>query len=132
MSALSLAVLLLGASVTGWAAGGGEASPAALVRYRIGDQWHRFLRDPAQRVVVDETCWKRPGKRLCLALRAWESAANRNPPPVRGFENPGAPLCRELGGQPALGTDEAANQNFFCGFPDRSWISCSSLAERAR
>jgi putative hemolysin len=83
---------------------------------------------PEKHVTVSEPC--EIGKpKSCEALRALERASMKalDGDQRKSSANPGAMICRKLGGKVVIARDSEQNQNAFCGFADGSWIDCGTL-----
>lgn len=100
---------------------------AVAADWRIGTTYFKSVEDPSTGWSLSPGCNSR-----CEAWVAAKSAAKfaLSKEKRAGGKNPGSVLCHEFKGASVIvAVDAAGNQQSFCVFPDKSFISTASLIE---
>lgn len=95
-----------------------------------GETSFDFLAVPGQELLLSASCLTPTRKLWCQAYDALKEATTIGMD-TSGGRNPGAVICRRVGGWVSIFRDEKGNQMSFCGFDDGSEVSSGSLYARA-
>ncbi len=95
-----------------------------------GKQYQLYV-DAQAGIIISKSCHKKNNKYNCDAFKALKKASFKNVN-ITGGANPGAVMCRPLGGQVVLARDEKKNETTYCQFPDGSLIANGSITFHAR
>lgn len=124
--------VMLALGVSAWV-GAASTDGATRREFLIAEKRVSFFWDEARRIGVSSAC-RVADFSSCQALRALQRAKPGHLPGAQGSGgvNPGAWVCRKLGGRVVLGRDSDQNENAFCRFDDDSFVDCGSLHWWAR
>ena len=107
------------------------SAPAALAaEWRVGTTYFRSVEDKASGWVLSPGC-----NSQCAAWMAAKKAHAMTPSKeqLAGGKNPGSVLCHQFRGANVLiAVDGSGNQQSFCVFADKSFISTASLLDASR
>lgn len=100
-------------------------------RFLIDSKWMIFHYHKESRLLVTPECFEK--KKKCQALKKLDEAklSLLSEEDRQGGKNPGAQICKKLGGKVFIARDPEGNQNSFCRFKDDSLIGNGSLLHRA-
>lgn len=84
----------------------------------------------AEKVLVSKDC----ETKKCEALKSFHQkkfkAVSMTTKELLGGKNPSTLLCKKINGKLILGISELKHEEYFCVFPDKSYISTSSLYDK--
>ena len=97
------------------------------IKYHISEHDVDFVSDSGKHLTLSKQCLK-GAELFCLAFESTKKASLKSIyGRLQGGVNPGAVICRGVGGQVIVGVDSEKNENSFCLFSDRSLIDNGSL-----
>jgi hypothetical protein len=122
MKALLLVITLVVACT------GARAQEPGTSHFTIREQKVRFVIVEAERLLITSNCLKESGKFDCQAYHALKRASFvTHPVSLVGGIDPGAAMCKAVGGEVVTGLDRRRNQAGFCSFSDGSIVGHDTI-----
>src|SRR5262245_37358074 len=104
------------------------SSESSTERFRVFGKSREFVKEQDKKLLISEDCRKSEGEFACDAFKALARASlAKVTKRLRRGINPGGVICREIGGELAMGLSEQGDENLFCQFADNSLVSAGSL-----
>lgn len=93
--------------------------------WKSGESFYPLKKDIKKNILISKNC----PKNKCEALKILEKVSVKGIDPTKfiGGKNPGSVICSNFHGQNIILKDLQGNENSFCIFEDKSFISNSSL-----
>jgi len=124
---LALVVVLAAAPAQVQAQAGMGSGQSVDVTYRIEKKNVKFTQFAETQMMISKDC-DANSPNSCEAMKVLNQISfSFLKSKIKGDVNPGAVLCKEVGGKEQLGVDKDQNEDTFCKFSDGSQVSCNAL-----